>query len=124
MKVYMPVKIEGILTDEMYNFLNEGFAKREFYVENPVEFIRVDKFTESADIRIISSEKLLERNSVEDIPDGTLFIGNYDIDDNFEWVNVNENLLPAGKFWYLPEIFLELPDVISKINNNNKNIKE
>ena len=110
----MPVKIEGILTDKMYDFLNEGFAKREFYAENPIKFTRVDSFTENADIRIISAEKLLEKNSIEGIPDGTLFIENADIDDNLETVTLNKDLLPNGKFHWVPEIFMELPDYIRK----------
>jgi hypothetical protein len=113
----MPVKIEGIVTDGMYEFLKEGFANEKFYMENPVEFTRVNDFTGSADITIISSEKLLERNSVENIPDGTLFVENADINDNFEWVKLNDDLLPAGKFILIPEIFGELPDYIRRINN-------
>ena len=114
----MPVRIEGIVTDEMYVFLKQGFANKEYYVENNVEFTRVGFFTKNADIRIISAEMLLERNTVEGIPDGTLLIENADIIDNLESIfnKLNKNLLPNGKFQWVPLIFSELPDCIRRIN--------
>ena len=108
----MPIKIEGILTDEMYKFLNEGINTREFYKENNVKFVRVDEFSKDADIRIISAEKLLERGTAEGILDGTILVENSDIDDKLEIVPLGDNLLPTGKFHWLPEIFIELPDYV------------
>ena len=112
----MPVKIEGIVTDEMYEFLREGINTDEFYKENSVEFIMVDKFSEDANIRIISAEKLIERGTTEGIPDYTLLVDNSEINDIFEMVILNKDLIQGRIFILIPEIFGELPDYIRKIN--------
>ena len=69
----MPVKIEGIVTDEMYEYLNNGFCTEKFYLENSVEFSRVNEFSGNADITLVSPERLVEihyygRNSKRYIP--------------------------------------------------------
>ena len=81
------IKIEGILTDETYEWLKEVFIKDEFYTENPIDFLRVNAFSGNANITLVSIEKLLGEVSVDDLPVGTLVIENED-DDNYKPIDL------------------------------------
>jgi len=107
-----PVKIEGIMNDSMFEYLNNDFNREFFIDENQsiefrIEFIKVDKFSGNADFNIISTENLIKINSTDNIPDGTILIGNTvaDFDDpTSAYLDlIGEHLLPDNKFHWLPD---------------------
>jgi hypothetical protein len=114
----MPVRIEGIVTDEMYEFLKEGFTNEEFYMENPVEFTRVNEFSGNADITLVSPERLVEIFSMEGIPNGTFLVENDTADDyDINYLNSVKHLIPDNKFQWAPDPLSEIAWRMKHPNN-------
>jgi hypothetical protein len=105
----MPVKIEGIVTDEMYEFLIHDFNTEKFFLENAVEFTRVNEFSGNADITLVSPEKLVEIPFIEGIPDGTFLVENDAADDyDVNYLSSVKHLIPDNKFQWAPSPLSEI----------------